>query len=697
MGVVMQTGNTLIQDLAIVMIVSALVMVVCRHIRLPLVLGYLITGLIIGPHTPPFPLIKNMESIHTLSEIGIIFLLFSIGLEFSFKKLFKVGPVSLFAAAFEILLMIWFGFALGRSFGWGLMDSIFLGAILSISSTTIIAKIFLDLKVFHEKFAQISLGILIVEDLIAIVIIALLSGAAITGHFTWTQGALAALKVSSFIIGLVFTGFLLVPRTLKYLSGTGNSEILLIAVLGLCFGSSLLAAKLGFSVALGAFLMGAVIAETSQSQTIVKHMEPIRDMFTAVFFVSVGMLIDTGVIWEYRTAILIITLVTIAGKVIGRSFAVFLMGYEPSTSFKVGLGLAQIGEFSFIIAALGQSTNVTSHFLYPIAVAVSAITTLTTPFLMQNASSIVWAGERLTPKPLYTLANFYTSWIEQLGTARLQSDKKTRILSMLRSDLLRLFFYALAGAAIITGTAGLGARFQNLHPLYYWTGISLLALPVLIGVAYTLDHALWQAFFLNIFSGLRNAPSKETENIIHRTFRFLVIFFTGLAFIALGSIFYENFPWFGALMGLSILSGLLLWDAARGIHTRLEKTFLSVFDQEKFMEPEERHTVHDQLVRLISDNYPWEVETQDFILPYKSCGVNQTIQDLKLRTATGVSIVAVYRNTESIPNPSPATPLLPGDVVLLIGNREQLQDAVAYLKNKTKEPPPGKAGGAKAG
>ncbi|MBP9864925.1 MAG: cation:proton antiporter [Candidatus Omnitrophica bacterium] len=683
----MHAGTTLIQDLAIVMMVSAIIMVLCRHFKLPLVLGYIITGAIIGPNTPPFPLIKDLDNIYTLSELGIIFLLFSIGLEFSFKKLFKVGAVSLFAAAFEILLMIWFGFTLGRSFGWGPMDSIFLGAILSISSTTIIAKILLDLKIVNEKFAQVSLGILIVEDLIAIVIIALLSGAAITGHFTWAQGALATLKVIAFVIGLVFIGFLTVPRTLKYLSQTGNSEMLLIAVLGMCFGSSLLAAQFGFSVALGAFLIGAIIAETPQSHDVVKHMEPIRDMFTAVFFVSVGMLIEPAVIWEYRMAILIITLVTIAGKVASRSFAVFLMGYEPSTSFKVGLGLAQIGEFSFIIASLGQTTHVTSHYLYPIAVAVSAITTLTTPLLMHNSDAIVQGVKRFIPRHLVTFSNFYTSWVEQIRETRLQDEKKSRMLAMLKEDSIRLAFYAIAGCAVMVLTINLGPHFQAKHPLLYWTSAALLALPVLIGAAYTLDHALWHTLFLNIIPPRKSEQFQETQQALHRTFRFLVIFFTGLSFIALGTIFYKNFPWVAALAGLFMISGLLLWDAARGIHARLEQTILSVFDQDKPLEPEERGSVHDKLVQLISDKYPWEVETQDFLLPYQECGVNQTIHDLRLRGETGVSIVSIYRASGALPNPAPSTVLQPGDVLLLIGNNEQLKSAVAYLQRKIKEPP----------
>jgi len=281
-----------LQDMATVMVAGAVSMIVCRRLHLPVVLGYLVVGLLIGPHTPPYSFITDIHSIHTLAALGVILLLFSIGLEFSFTKLMKVGAVAFIAATFEILLMLWIGFSLGKLMGWSQMDSLFLGAILSISSTTIIAKILIENKKINEKFAQVILGILVVEDLWAIVLIALLSGVATTGALTFTAITFSIVKVFIFMTAVLFLGFWLVPKLLRYIEQFQISEMMVIVVLGLCFGVSLFAAKAGFSIALGAFLVGAVIAETKQSHAIVTQMEPIRDMFTAIFFVSIGMLID---------------------------------------------------------------------------------------------------------------------------------------------------------------------------------------------------------------------------------------------------------------------------------------------------------------------------------------------------------------------------------------------------------------------
>jgi CPA2 family monovalent cation:H+ antiporter-2 len=379
---------TFLQDMAIVMAVSAVVTVVCFPFRLPIILGYIIAGIIIGPYTPPYSLITDLDSIHTLSELGVIFLLFGIGLEFSIKKLLKVGLVSLIAATLEIIFMLSIGFGIGKALGWTFIDSLFLGAILSISSTTIIAKILMDSKKLHERFAQIILGILVIEDVIAIFIIAVLSGLASSGEVHLASAFTDLFKVGLFIIGILIAGVFIIPRILSYVYSFESSEMMIITVLGLCFGTSLLGAKLGLSVALGAFLIGAVIAETKQAKFIMRHFASIRDMFTAIFFVSIGMLLNPQIVAQYAMPIIIITLITIVGKVLSCTFATVLTGDKFSTALKVGLGLAQIGEFSFIIATLGETYKVTSSFIFPIAVAVSGLTTLSTPFLMKYADSI---------------------------------------------------------------------------------------------------------------------------------------------------------------------------------------------------------------------------------------------------------------------------------------------------------------------
>ena len=404
-----------LQDLAIVMIVAGLVTIVFHRLKQPVVLGYILAGVIIGPHTPPLPLIANEGTIQTLSELGIIFLMFSLGLEFSLRKLKDVGATAFIGATMAILVMLCAGYSLGQAFGWSSIDSIFLGAILSISSTTIVVKALAELGLTKKPFAQLIFGVLIVEDILAIVMIALLSGFATTGSFAVADVGITVIKLGSFLGILLVAGLILVPRLLNYVARFKSNEMLLITVLGLCFGVSGLAVRLGYSVALGAFLIGAVIAEARQIARIEMLLEPLRDMFSAVFFVSIGLLIDPVLLVRYAGPILAITAVVVVGQVFACSLGVFLAGHDRQTSLRVGMGLAQIGEFSFIIATLGMSLKVTSGFLYPIAVAVSALTTLTTPYLIKNSDSVIEWFDRAAPLPVKRWLDFYTRWTSELA------------------------------------------------------------------------------------------------------------------------------------------------------------------------------------------------------------------------------------------------------------------------------------------
>ncbi len=674
-----------LQDLAIVMAVSAAIMILCQRFHLPLVLGYILAGVVIGPHTPPFPLVKDLHSIQTLSELGVIFLLFSIGLEFSLTKLARVGFVSFFAATLEIILMIWIGFSLGRFLGWNFINSLFLGAILSISSTTIIAKVLMEMKIIKEKFAQVILGILVIEDLLAILIIALLSGIAATGSLEWNEVAIAMIKVLAFIGGVLFLGFLLVPRLLRYIARLESDEMMVITVLGLCFGVSLLAAKFGFSVALGAFLMGAVIAETKQVEKIVHKIEPIRDMFTAIFFVSVGMLLNPHIVGQFWAPILAITLVTILGKVFSCSLGAFLSGYKSDTALKVGLGLAQIGEFSFIIARLVESTDVTSPFLYPVAVSVSGITTLTTPLLMKNTEPIVNFLQRMTPKPLTAVLSLYTGYLEKIGGVR--SEKKALIWKELQVYLPRLFFYTAGALILFYGASLLQGKARFLPENVYWLILGIVIFPLFMGFAYTVDRILWNVLFLNLIKSREDIErAGDVNQIVHNILRFFLVFIAGLIFLLVGVSFLPRLPFAVAVIGLVFISGIFLWGSVRKVHERIEKIVLGIFDQEKPEERSQAKIAQDALVKLIHDEYPWDVMTQDFLLPYRESAVNQTIQDLKLRSETGATIVAIYRDDKSLLNPAPDMKLMPGDVLLLMGDQNQIRGAVQFLNQKIKRP-----------
>ncbi len=669
-----------LQDMAIVMIISALTMILCNRLRLPVVLGYILAGLLVGPHTPPYPLITDIHSIQTLSALGVTFLLFTIGLEFSFSKLAKVGLVAFLASTFEIIVMISIGYWMGKLLGWKKMDSLFLGAILSISSTTIIAKILLESKKMKERFAQMILGILVIEDLWAIVIIAVLSGIAATGSFALMDVSFSMIKVFIFFVGVLFFGFLLIPRILRYVERLNNSEMVVIVTLGLCLGGALAAAKFGFSIALGAFLMGAVIAETKQAHEIITRMEPIRDMFTAIFFVSVGMLIEPSVIVTYAWPILIITLIIIIGKVLSCSLVTFLIGNDFKTSLKVGLGLAQIGEFSFIIAQLGRDTEVTSPFLYPIAVSVSALTTISTPFLMNKSDAIIDAIKRLTPKPILTIGALYPSWIARLGEKEVSERKRMIVFQNVIQALPKPFLYTLAIVATYFLANNIRVNFP-IHDNIYWTVVTILIFPFFIGFANGVDKIIWEAIFLNVIKSRNEITKAEgARDILHNAVRFLVVFFSGLFFLVTAAKLIPVIPLAIAIITLVAASASFLWRSVNRVHRNIEKTIMSVLDYEKPLNKEKTQTAHDELINLIHSNYPLSFETQDFILPLNESVLTTTIRKLDLRSKTGASIVGIYREEETIPNPSPDTQLAAGDVLVLIGTQEQIKAAMQFLQ-----------------
>jgi CPA2 family monovalent cation:H+ antiporter-2 len=406
----MMHGMDLIRDLAIVLTTAGVVTVLFHRLRQPVVLGYIAAGVLLGPHTPPFMLVHDQETIATLAELGVIFLMFSLGLEFRLRTLRAVGATAFVAASLEIALMVGLGFEIGEALGWSDLDSLFLGAMMSISSTTIIVKALSELDLARQRFAELIFGILIVEDILAIAMLALLSSIAMTGTLGIADVAGTLGRLGVFLATVLVLGLLAVPPLLTLVARARSREMLLVSVLGLCFAVSLLAVELGYSVALGAFLIGAIMAESSQRREIERLVEPVRDLFSAVFFVAIGLMIDPATLATWWAPILGITAAVVVGKVVTCSLGAFIAGNPPRESLRVGMGLAQIGEFSFIIAALGTTLAVTSDFLYPIAVAVSAITTFLTPYLIRSADPLAaWLSSR-APRRIAAALNGYGGW-----------------------------------------------------------------------------------------------------------------------------------------------------------------------------------------------------------------------------------------------------------------------------------------------
>lgn len=393
-----------IQDLAIIMLIAGFISILFHKLNQPVVLGYIIAGIIMGPNTPPFSYISNQETIQTLAQLGIVFLMFSLGLEFSFQNLKQVGAKASVIALGEIIIMILLGYSFGKLFQWNTIDAIFLGGILAISSTTIVVKAIKEMHLGKESFVQLIYGILIIEDLLGVAILAILPSLALDGSVPVSHIILTMVKLISFLIITFLAGLYIIPKLLSYVATFHSRESMLVIMLSLCFGFCLLVLKMGYSVALGAFLIGAIMAESNEIKTIKQLTAPVRDMFSAIFFVSVGLLLDPMVVINYAYPIMVITVVVIVGKVLSCSIGAILVGKDGKSALHVGMSLAQIGEFSFIIAALGLSLNVTSHIIYLIAVAVSVITTFLTPYLIRVANPL---AKYLTTKMPHRFVVYY--------------------------------------------------------------------------------------------------------------------------------------------------------------------------------------------------------------------------------------------------------------------------------------------------
>ncbi|MDH4569712.1 cation:proton antiporter [Pseudomonas sp. BN414] len=574
-----------IQDLAVIMLVAGMVTILFHRFKQPVVLGYIVAGFIIGPHTPPFELIHDEETIKTLAELGVIFLMFCLGLEFSLGKLFKVGATAFIAAFLEIVLMIWIGYEIGSYFGWSTMDSLFLGAILAISSTTIIVKALSDLKLKNERFAQLIFGVLIVEDILGIGIIALLSGIAVSGSVETGEVFATVGKLSLFMIVALVVGILLVPRLLAYVAKFESNEMLLVTVLGLCFGFCLLVVKLEYSMVLGAFLIGAIMAESRQLVQIERLIEPVRDMFSAIFFVAIGLLIDPKVLVEYAWPIVVITLAVVLGKMISCGLGAFIAGNDGRTSLRVGMGLSQIGEFSFIIAALGITLQVTSDFLYPVAVAVSAITTLLTPYLIRAADPLSIKLAKVMPEPLVRVFGLYGEWLRSI-----QPQGQSAVLAgMIRKILLQVMVNLALVVAIFLGIAyfaGTLAEYlstwltsPNPQKALIWGGALLLSLPFLIAAYRKLKALSMLLAEMGVSPDKAGRHTERVRKVIAEVIPLLSLLGIMLLLMALSA---SILPTLELLVLVGLLAAgvsALLWRWLIRVHSRMQIALMETLEQ----------------------------------------------------------------------------------------------------------------------
>jgi CPA2 family monovalent cation:H+ antiporter-2 len=666
-----------LQDLAVVMMVAGFVTVIFHALKLPVVLGYILAGMLIGPHTPPFPFVTDEKTIHTLAELGVVFLMFSLGLEFSLRKLRRVGLMALIAAALEIVLMLGLGYQIGRWFGWRTMDCIFLGAILSISSTTIIVKALAELGRTKERFAELIFGILIVEDLLGILMLALLPSIAMTGSLEPVKAVSAASNLAIFLALALVLGLLAVPRLLGYVARFKSNEVLLVTVLGLCFGVSLLAAKLEYSVALGAFVIGAIIAEARELGRIEILTEPIRDMFSAVFFVAIGLLIDPKIIVEHALPVTVVTAAVVVGKVVTCAFGSFVAGHDTRTSLRVGMGLAQIGEFSFIIAALGLKLGVTSQFLYPIAVAVSGITTLLTPLLIKSSDGLVSWFDRAAPPKFVSYLTFYTRWIAQWKEGRHPT---------MTSRLIRRWAWQMAlNLALVAGVFVAATYTGQRRPEWLsflpggdewinailWLTAVVLSLPLMIAT-YRKLQALGLLIAEIAAARLKKEPrAAAIQTVIANTIPVAGALGMGLHLLVLSSALLPSWRILIVLLLVLAVITALLWRNFIKVYSKAQFALEETFSQP----PPSRHE-HPPvaLAGLLR-----EAEIVALTVANGAPCKGKLIRELALRTQTGASIVAIERAGANIVNPGPDEELLAGDQVLLLGKHAQLEAARHYL------------------
>ena len=576
-----------IQDLAVIMLVAGVVTILFHRFKQPVVLGYIVAGFIIGPHTPPFGLIHDEETIKTLAELGVIFLMFCLGLEFSLRKLFKVGATAFIAAFMEITLMIWIGYEIGRWFDWNTMDSLFLGAILAISSTTIIVKALNDLKMKNERFAQLIFGVLIVEDILGIGIIALLSSIAVSGSVSPEEVFSTVGKLSLFMIVALVIGILLVPRVLAYVARFESNEMLLITVLGLCFGFCLLVVKLEYSMVLGAFLIGAIMAESRQLLKIERLIEPVRDLFSAIFFVAIGLMLDPAILLEYALPIVVITVAVVLGKMLSCGLGAFIAGNDGRTSLRVGMGLSQIGEFSFIIAALGMTLQVTSSFLYPVAVAVSVLTTLMTPYLIRAADPLSLKLAQVVPGRLSRVLGLYGEWLRSIqpqGEGALLAAMIRKILLQVGVNLALVIAIFFAGGYF---APRIGRYLQGwiLEPSWQkgmiWGAALLVSLPFLIAAYRKLKALSMLLAEMGVKPEMAGRHTQRVRRIIAEVIPILSLL---VIFLLLSALSASILPTNELLIVIAVVAAgvaAVLWRWFIRVHTRMQVALLETLDNHK--------------------------------------------------------------------------------------------------------------------
>lgn len=649
---------TLINDLALILICAGVMTLLFKKLKQPLVLGYVVAGFLASPHMPYTPSVMDTANIQTWADIGVIFLLFALGLEFSFKKIVKVGGAAIIAACTIIFCMILLGITVGTGFGWQRMDSIFLGGMIAMSSTTIIYKAFDDLGMRKKQFTGLVLSVLILEDILAIVLMVMLSTMAVRHNFEGSEMLESIGKLLFFLILWFVVGIYLIPELLKRCRKLMSEETLLIVSLGLCFGMVVMAARTGFSAAFGAFIMGSILAETVEAESIERLVKPVKDLFGAVFFVSVGMMVDPAMIVEYALPIIVITLAVIFGQSLFGTLGVLLAGQPLKTAMQCGFSLTQIGEFAFIIASLGVSLHVTSDFLYPIVVAVSVITTFLTPYMIRFAEP---ASNFVDTHLPVKWKNFLLHYSSGSQTMNHESLWKKLILALTRITIV----YSIVSIAVVA------LAFRFLVPLFLehipgiWgrllaaVVIILFISPFLRAIMIKKNHS---AEFVTLWNDSRGNRAPLVATIIIRILiavSFVMFVISGLFKVSVG-----------LLLGVAVLLVIMMI-----LSRQLKKQ--SIMIERKFFQNLRYRDMRAEYMGEKKPEYAGrllsrDLHLTDFEVPGESAWAGKTLAELNFGKKYGIHVVSILRGRKRINIPGASVRLFPEDKIQVIGTDEEL-------------------------
>ena len=659
----------LIRDLALILVVAGIVTLVFKKLKQPLVLGYIVAGFLVSPHMSYIPSVINKANIHAWADIGVMFLLFSLGLDFSFKKILKMGMAPVISAITIIFSMMILGICVGHLFGWGRMDCIFLGGMLAMSSTTIIYKAFDDLGLRQQKFAGLVMSVLILEDILAIVMMVMLSAIAGGSDPDGEQMLSSVFKIGFFLVLWFVVGIFLIPIFLRRARKLLNNETLLIVALGLCCAMAVISTAVGFSSAFGAFVMGSILAETVEADKIIKLVEPVKNLFGAIFFVSVGMLVDPNILVEYTLPIIAIILTILIGQGVFGTMGFLLSGQSLKTSMKCGFSLAQIGEFAFIIASLGLSLHVIGEFLYPVVVAVSVITTFLTPYMIRFAEPSYGFIEHHLPK----------KWARRLDHMNMPKQDTTKENSdwqtLLRAMTSNVIIYSILCIAVITVMFTFFLPFiRHLLPHWWANGVcglltALLISPFLRAMVMKKNHSdefktLWTRSRINRFPLI---------------FTVIVRIIIAVSFIFYICNYLTRFT--NALMISIAVAALLFMVFSHSLKRRsimLERLFVQNLHSRDI-----EAQVHGRRKPLFEGYLlDRDIHISDFDVPEDSAWAGKTLQKLQFRNRFGIHISSILRGHQRLNIPNGNTVIFPGDRLQAIGDDEQLKNFGEALREE---------------